>query len=86
MYNYPVSMSQCESIGMSGNCGLDCPVLKLGDCKSFDENFAEQIIDEYEVGNISQSEFEDIKENYGFDGPEEKINEKRKIILDEILK
>jgi len=29
----------CHSIGISGNCGLDCPVLLRGDCESEDEMY-----------------------------------------------
>lgn len=30
--NYPVGMSICDSNGISGNCGRDCPGYKSGDC------------------------------------------------------
>lgn len=29
-----VSMSDCEVVGINGDCGLDCPVLVRGDCPS----------------------------------------------------
>lgn len=29
----------CDSIGIGGNCGLDCPVLLRGDCESEDEMY-----------------------------------------------
>ena len=31
--NYPLSMTDCEVIGISGGCGDDCPVYKRGECK-----------------------------------------------------
>ena len=31
--NYPVGMSDCEVIGLSGNCGDGCPMLERGECK-----------------------------------------------------
>jgi len=31
-YNY-----SCHDVGMSGNCGIDCPVLNRGDCDIEDE-------------------------------------------------
>lgn len=27
----------CHSVGINGNCGLDCPVLLRGDCDTEDE-------------------------------------------------
>ena len=35
--NYPLSMTDCEVVGISGNCGPDCPVLLRGDCENEDE-------------------------------------------------
>ncbi len=32
--NYPLSMSDCEVVGINGDCGLECPVLIRGDCPS----------------------------------------------------
>ena len=31
--NYPLSMTDCEVVGIHGYCGDDCPVLKKGDCE-----------------------------------------------------
>jgi hypothetical protein len=30
---YPLSMTDCEVIGINGDCGLDCPVFREGDCE-----------------------------------------------------
>ncbi len=30
-------MSNCELVGISGYCGLDCPVLLAGECETEDE-------------------------------------------------
>ncbi len=32
-------MSECERIGMNGNCGLECPVFLRKECTSADEIF-----------------------------------------------
>ena len=32
--NYPASISDCEVVGINGDCGIDCPVFKRGDCKN----------------------------------------------------
>lgn len=31
---YPAGMSDCYTVGLSGGCGADCPVLRRGDCDS----------------------------------------------------
>lgn len=30
---YPLSMTDCEVVGISGDCSPECPVLKRGDCE-----------------------------------------------------
>lgn len=30
--NYPLSMSDCEVVGINGDCGSRCPVLQRGEC------------------------------------------------------
>jgi len=30
--HYPLGMSDCETIGISGQCNMDCPVFLSGDC------------------------------------------------------
>lgn len=30
--NYPPGMSECDSNGINGNCGENCPVYEMGDC------------------------------------------------------
>ena len=35
-YDDPYAHS-CHDVGMSGNCGIDCPVLNRGDCDIEDE-------------------------------------------------
>jgi hypothetical protein len=34
--NYPLSMSDCEVVGIQGNCGPECPVKLRGDCKDWE--------------------------------------------------
>jgi hypothetical protein len=31
--HYPASMSDCETVGLSGGCGTDCPVFVRGECE-----------------------------------------------------
>jgi hypothetical protein len=49
----------CFSVGMSGRCGVECPVLKDGDCKNFQEIGVEAIIKFYD-----QEEAQEILDNY----------------------
>jgi hypothetical protein len=35
--NYPLSMSDCDVVGISGGCGLDCPIFKERRCPSQEE-------------------------------------------------
>lgn len=39
--NYPASISDCFVVGINGNCGGGCPVLKRGECETQDEMEAE---------------------------------------------
>lgn len=32
--NYPLSISDCEVVGINGNCGIYCPVFMDGDCET----------------------------------------------------
>lgn len=40
--NYPASISDCEVVGINGDCGYDCPVFLRGDCKN--EEMCNEII------------------------------------------
>lgn len=31
--NYPLGMTDCEVVGINGNCGEECPVLLSGMCE-----------------------------------------------------
>ena len=35
--NYPASISDCEVVGINGDCGKNCPVYLRGDCECEDE-------------------------------------------------
>lgn len=35
--NYPLSMTDCEVVGINGDCGSRCPVLLRDDCEYQDE-------------------------------------------------
>ena len=30
---YPAGMTECFGYGLSGNCGVDCPVFQMGGCE-----------------------------------------------------
>ena len=32
--NYPASISDCEVIGIHGDCGIECPVFINGECQA----------------------------------------------------
>jgi hypothetical protein len=35
--NYPLSMTDCEVVGINGDCGSSCPVLLNDNCPNMDE-------------------------------------------------
>jgi len=35
--NYPLSMTDCEVVGINGDCGSGCPVLLRDECPNMDE-------------------------------------------------
>lgn len=35
--NYPLSMTDCEVVGINGDCGLECPVFLREECPFMDE-------------------------------------------------
>ncbi len=39
---YSVGMTDCERVGMAGNCGPDCRVLLRGDCECVEEEEGEE--------------------------------------------
>ena len=32
--NIPLSISDCEVVGINGDCGKECPIFKSGKCES----------------------------------------------------
>ena len=42
--NYPLSMTDCEVVGINGDCGSNCPVLLQDACPFMDE-----LIDAYNI-------------------------------------
>ena len=40
--NYPLSMTDCEVVGINGDCGSKCPVLLRDEC-----TFEDELIDAY---------------------------------------
>lgn len=39
--SYPASMSECEVVGLSGNCGDACPLFQRGGCEHIENGSAE---------------------------------------------
>jgi len=35
--NYPLGMTDCEVVGINGDCGPECPVALRGECEFIDE-------------------------------------------------
>lgn len=52
---YPASMSDCDRIGMAGNCGPDCPVYLEGRCAEPQEMIPrldnEELFEHYTIYN-----------------------------------
>ena len=55
--NYPI-MAACDAIAINGDCGLQCPVLKEGDCGFIDER-----IDDFGVVAVNEAIFGEDFEN-----------------------
>lgn len=61
---YPASMTNCEVVGINGDCGLDCPVFREGRCEEL-ENLLECLkCDE----NISKEEKSRVLDLYKMQG------------------
>jgi len=41
--NYPLGMTDCEVVGIQGNCGLECPVFVRGECQEAIEFHTERL-------------------------------------------
>lgn len=54
--NYPLGLSDCFTVGISGGCGLDCYVYQNGECDNHSE-----MIDKFETEN----DIIEYKELYG---------------------
>lgn len=55
-YDYYTSAT-CDSVGMSGNCGFDCPVFNRGSCDyppDFDEPQLIEIIETYDFDDAME--------------------------------
>ncbi|WP_257154793.1 hypothetical protein [Bacillus toyonensis] len=39
--NYPLSITDCETVGLSGGCGVDCHVYLDGKCQEHEEMIPE---------------------------------------------
>ena len=61
--NYPLSMTDCEVVGINGDCGLDCPVWIRGDCE-FPEGMIPIILENYSADEIEEicDEYPSIKD------------------------
>ena len=56
--NYSVGMTDCEVVGINGDCGINCPVFQSGNCDSIDEGI--------ESGNWTKEQAYEI----GYEFPE----------------
>lgn len=53
--HYPVGMSDCYVVGLNGDCGIDCPVFRRGDCGEPQEMY---------IGDLDSEEREEIESLY----------------------
>jgi len=60
MSGYPFHLSECEKIGMTGGCRIDCEVFLRGDCEAEDEV---KKTEEYLNSELYEEEMEKIKNN-----------------------
>ena len=44
--HYGAGITDCEVVGINGDCGSECPVFKLGDCKTEDKDAFIKLIKE----------------------------------------
>lgn len=47
--NYPVGLSGCFCVGISGGCGCNCYVLNKGECEEFVEVVREHNMQNYQI-------------------------------------
>lgn len=64
--HYPRGMSGCYVVGLSGGCGVECPVFRQGDCKEVG-GLAEALMECLEEDEISEPEFIKITLMYQHD-------------------
>lgn len=60
--NYPVSMSDCEVCGINGDCGIECPVFVIGECKL--EDPYEFVDKNFKLFDFGSDDFQEMIENY----------------------
>lgn len=41
--NYPLGMSDCETVGINGDCGYECPIFLNGECHEFQQNMLDSL-------------------------------------------
>jgi len=44
--HYPASISDCEVVGINGDCGLGCPVFRRGDCEEHQNDMLKSLVEE----------------------------------------
>lgn len=59
--HYPLLISDCEVVGISGDCGLSCPVFQRGDCLEHKDKMISELIKSDE---FTEEEVKEICENY----------------------
>ena len=73
--HYPRGMSGCETVGISGGCGNECPVFLDGECKNVDKDMAESII-EY-ISDFDKEQFDTIIDSYSVVNEMYKLHKKQ---------
>ena len=74
--NYPVGMNVCDTNGLAGNCGPDCPgMLDYDEC-SFSADFPiyKMVVEEYDADVSSSVPSNPIAGQYWFNGEENQLS------------
>ena len=67
--HYPASISDCEVVGINGDCGLTCPVFGRGDCEEHQDDMLNGLVDDEGLENAIEILDEEAPEmmEYFFD-------------------
>ncbi len=65
--NYPaMDPDSCDSIGLSGWCGINCPLFLRGDCEMDPQNFLEAINDTRHDFGLTQAHIDKLNDMYNY--------------------